>query len=68
MSISVGAILSKEELADVSWQLPEGKRIDMSAKQEDVGNHTERRLLLSSCEAQGSELSIGRGIERKANM
>lgn len=48
--------------------ITEGKRIDMSAKQVDVGNHAERRLLLSSCGAQGSELSTGPGMERKANM
>lgn len=39
----------------------------MSAKQVDIGNQAEKRLLLQSCEAQGSELSIGSGMKRKAN-
>ena len=38
----MGAVLSKEEPADVLRQLPEGKRIDMSAKQVDAGNDAEK--------------------------
>lgn len=40
----------------------------VSAKQMDTGNYAERRLLLQSCEAQGSKWSPGSGMEKKVSI